>query len=59
MERRKVTIKTETEKELEEFMKQNADKLYKKTSQVVGDRVKEGNKDKKFTSDGKFTKVLT
>lgn len=55
MEKSKVT--TEVDKELEEFMKQNKDVFYKKTSDEVGSRVKEGNKDKRKAIDGKFTKV--
>ena len=48
---------TQTDKDLEEFIKQNKDILYKKTSEEVGSRVDEGNKDKRRAIDGKFTKV--
>lgn len=49
---------TETEIKMKEFIKQNADLLYKKESQEIGLRVKENlNKDEMKTLDGKFTKV--
>jgi hypothetical protein len=54
----KKRILTQTEKELEEFIKQNKDILFKKTSDEVGSRVSEGNKDKRRAIDGKFTKVI-
>jgi hypothetical protein len=58
MESTKTNVKTHVDKELEEFMKQNADVLYKKTSEEVGKRVNEGNKDTRRAIDGKFTKVI-
>ncbi len=48
---------TQTDKELEEFMKQNKDVFFKKTSNEIGSRVNEGNKDKRKAIDGTFTKV--
>lgn len=53
-----VRNKTNTDKELEEFMKQNKDVLYKRISQEIGSRVDEGDKDARKVSDGKFTKVV-
>ena len=55
MEKSKVT--TQTEKEMEEFMKLNKDILFKRSSQQVGSRVDETIKDKRHTIDGKFTNV--
>ena len=48
---------TPIEKEIEDFIKQNKDILYKRTSEAVGSRVDEGNKDQRRAIDGKFTKV--
>ena len=53
MEKSKINQKTETDKDLEEFMANNANILYKRVSQDVGSR-NEGNKDKKHTIDGNF-----
>jgi hypothetical protein len=58
MEQSKTQQKSTVDKELEEFMKQASDILYKRTSQEVGSRVNEGGKDPKKTSDGSFTKHL-
>jgi hypothetical protein len=49
--------KTIDEKHEKQFMQMNKHILYKKTSEEVGSRVLEGNKDKKRYMDGKFTKV--
>jgi hypothetical protein len=57
METGKKFVQTETEKQMKEFIKQNADLLYKKESQELGARVNEGNKDARRAVDGKFTKV--
>ena len=46
------------DKEMEEFMKQNKNVLYKRISQNIGSRVDEGSKDKRRAIDGKFTKVI-
>lgn len=54
---KKTFVKTDIDKELEQFIKENTDVLYKRQSEEFGKRVDEGNKDKKFTVDGKFTKV--
>ncbi len=40
-----------------DFMQQNKNILYKRTSEDLGSRVNEGNKDKRRAIDGKFTKV--
>ena len=58
MEQSRAINKTDLDKEREEFMRQNADIFYKRTSQEVGSRVNEGSKDPRFTSDGSFTKHL-
>mmetsp|Transcript_17480 Transcript_17480/g.18143 ORF Transcript_17480/g.18143 Transcript_17480/m.18143 type:complete len:85 (+) Transcript_17480:1-255(+) len=50
--------KSETEKEIEAFIKENSDMLYKQTSEDIGSRWKEAGKDKKLAKDGKFTKHL-
>jgi hypothetical protein len=52
----KVT-KTQTEKELEDFIKQNKDIIYKRTSDDIGKRQQEGGKQEKLVNDGAFTKV--
>ncbi len=49
--------KTETEKELEDFIKQNKNIIYKRTSDDIGKRQDEGGKQEKFVNDGGFTKV--
>ena len=48
---------TNIDQEIEEFMKMNRNILFKKTSQDIGSRVDEGNKDTRRAIDGKFTKV--
>jgi len=57
MDQKKVIEKSNIDKEIEEFMKNNKDVLFKKSSQEVGSRVEEGNKDKRRAIDGAFTKV--
>lgn len=46
-----------TDDEINQFIKENSKLLYKQTSNDVGSRVADGGKEKKFTLDGKFTKV--
>lgn len=58
MEVSRTLVKTDLDKEREEFMKANADVFYKRISEDIGSRVDEGSKDSKFTSDGSFTKHL-
>ena len=50
MEQSRTLNKTDLDKEREEFIRQNADIFYKRTSQEVGSRVNEGSKDPRFTS---------
>jgi hypothetical protein len=57
MESKSTLKKTEMDRELEEFMKQNKDILYKRTSEDIGKRQDEGGKQDKKVSDGAFTKV--
>lgn len=53
----KSNTQSQIDKEMEEFMKQNKDVMYKRISQQIGSRVDEGNKEKRRAIDGKFTKV--
>jgi hypothetical protein len=57
MDQSKVSEKTKINAEIEEFIKNNKDVLFKKSSQEVGSRVSEGNKDQRKSIDGAFTKV--
>ena len=57
MDQMKVIEKSRVDTEMEEFMKNNKNILFKKTSQQIGSRVDEGNKDKRKAIDGSFTKV--
>jgi hypothetical protein len=57
MNQSKVIEKSKVDTEIEEFIKNNKNVFYKKTSQQVGSRVSEGNKDKRKAIDGSFTKV--
>ncbi len=50
-------MNTQTDLEINDFIKQNMNVLYKKTSDDIGSRNKEGGKEHKHTIDGKFTKV--
>lgn len=47
-----------TNNEIEEFIRQNRNTIYKKTSDDIGSRYLEGGKEFKNTIDGKFTKHL-
>jgi hypothetical protein len=57
MDQSNVSQKTKIDAEIEEFMRNNKEVLYKKSSQQVGSRVSEGNKDQRRSIDGAFTKV--
>ena len=57
MDQSKVIEKSKVDVEIEEFIKNNKNILYKKTSQQIGSRVAEGNKDERKAIDGSFTKV--
>ena len=58
MEKIRPLIKTDLDLQKEEFMRQNADVLYKLTSQEIGSRVGEAPEEKRHVSDGSFTKHL-
>ena len=49
--------KTQTEKDMEEYLKQNADVVYKKSSKVIGSRIHEKTDNERIVIDGSFTKV--
>jgi len=57
MESKTTVSKTQTEKEMEEFLKQNADVVYKRSSNKIGSRVEELTDNEKKVIDGGFTKV--
>ncbi len=58
MEKMRPLIKSDLDLQKEEFMRQNADVLYKLTSQEIGWRVGEAPEEKRHVSDGSFTKHL-
>lgn len=55
----KAPAKTQTEKEMEEFLRQNSDIVYKKSSSTIGSRVGENADYERIVIDGGFTKVNT
>jgi len=57
MDQSNVSQKSKIDAEIEEFMRNNKEVLYKKSSQELGSRVSEGNKDQRKAIDGTFTKV--
>ena len=58
MEKHRTLNKSDLDLQKEEFMRQNADVLYKLTSQEIGSRVNEAPEEKRHTSDSSFTKHL-
>lgn len=58
MESKTTVSKTQTEKEMEEFLRQNADVVYKKSSAKVGSRIHEKTDNERVVIDGGFTKVF-
>ncbi len=58
MENKSTVSKTQTEKEMEEFLKQNADVIFKKSSSQIGSRVQEKTENERVVIDGGFTKVF-
>lgn len=48
---------TPADEEINNFIKENSNIIYKKISNDIGSRYKEGGKEHKHTIDGKFTKV--
>ena len=57
MENNIKNINSKIDKEFEEFLKENRNILFKRTSDEIGKRQQEGGKQEKFVNDGKFTKV--
>ena len=53
----KVT-KTQTEKDMEEFLKQNADVVFKKSSAKICSRIQEKTDNQRIVNDAGFTKVF-
>jgi hypothetical protein len=49
--------KSDVDREVEEFMKQNKDILFKRTAEEIGRRQQEGGKQDRKVSDGSFTRV--
>lgn len=58
MEKSRKLVKTDLDLQKEQFMKENADIFYKRTSQDIGSRVNEGSNEPRHVSDGSFTKHL-
>jgi hypothetical protein len=58
METNTIRSNSHIDKEFEEFIKENRNILYKRTSDEIGKRQDEGGKQEKHVNDGKFTKVL-
>ena len=56
MEKTKVT-KTQTEKEMEEYLRQNKDNFYKKSSSKIGSRIQESPDIERIAINAGFTKV--
>jgi len=57
MENKETVSKTQTEMEMEEFLKNNADVVYKKSSSKIGSRIEEKMDNERIVIDGGFTKV--
>ena len=58
MERKKPLDYTDLDRQRDEFIKANKDIFYKVSSKEIGSRVNEAQPEKKFISDGSFTKHL-
>ncbi len=58
MEKKRPLEYTDIDRQRDEFIKENKDIFYKISSNEIGSRVNEAPKDKKFVSDGSFTKHL-
>ena len=57
MDSKSTVSKTQTEKDMEEFLKKNADVVYKKTSAEIGSRIHENKNNERIVIDGGYTKV--
>jgi hypothetical protein len=53
----KTVSKTPTEKEMDEFLRQNSSVVYKKSSSKIGSRIEEKTDNERIVIDGGFTKV--
>ena len=58
MEKKRPLVYTEIDKERDEYIRANKDIFYKISSSEIGSRVNEAPKEKKYVSDGSFTKHL-
>ena len=58
MEKKRPLVYTEIDKQRDEYIRANKDIFYKITSSEIGSRVNEAPKEKKYVSDGSFTKHL-
>lgn len=59
MEKKRPLIYTDLDRQRDAFIRENKDIFYKLSSQEVGSRVNEAPEEKRFTSDGSFTKHLS
>jgi hypothetical protein len=57
MESKATVTKTQTEMEMEEFLKNNAEVVYKKSSSKIGSRIEEKMDNERIVINGGFTKV--
>lgn len=55
---KEITSETSIDDEIKKYLQMNSKTIYKQTSNDIGSRVNEGGKEKKFSIDGKFTKVI-
>ncbi len=58
MEKRRPLEYTDLDKQRDEYIRANKDIFYKVTSKEIGSRVDEALPEKKYVSDGSFTKHL-
>ena len=58
MERRRPLEYTDIDRQRDEYIRANKDIFYKVSSNEIGSRVGEAPKEKKYISDGSFTKHL-
>ena len=58
MERRRPLEYADIDRQRDEYIRANKDIFYKVSSKEIGSRVNEAQKEKKYISDGSFTKHL-
>ena len=58
MERRRPLEYTDIDKQRDEYIRAHKDIFYKVSSKEIGSRVNEAQKERKYISDGSFTKHL-